>query len=96
MTRPENNAFISAFREASRENPRHVRAVLAETFDRTTRLAFIPRSLHRSFYIGLAEREKKFLLDEPSGMLLCGHSRAAHIARLTHIISVMNPLTSLN
>lgn len=91
MIRPEQSAFISVFRETSQENPKHVKAVLAETFDRTTRLAFIPRSLHRSFYLKLAGRERMFLNGEPREMLSCGHSRAAHIASLERIISMMNP-----
>jgi len=66
--------------------PHHVTALLSETFERTTRLVFIPQELHRIFYIELACRERVYCSVFPAGhRFSCGHLVWEHIKALGQV-----------
>ena len=92
MSEPANMSAIRGFKERALDEyvPRHVLAVLAEDFRRTTRLVFIPRALHREFYLIVGFAEKKRLASLNFDALSCGHKKDSHIDALGKVIFSMN------
>lgn len=89
-TEKDHQPFIQAFiQEARRDNLPYTVSVLWEIFEKTVRLVFIPRKIHRSFYLGLATMEKKLLGRSESNVLECGHSAKQHSEALARICACM-------
>ena len=60
--RAEHQSFISTFiANAQKSEHRYRVAILSEIFTSTARLVFIPRDVHRRFYIALALAELQLL-----------------------------------
>lgn len=70
-------------------NPPYQVSVLSEIFLNTTRLVFMPREIHQSFYFGLASRERKLIEKREDVNLDCGHSAQQHQKALTMICAKM-------
>ena len=82
----DHQPFITSFLNKVREtHPLYQVSVLAEIFEKTTRLVFILRQVHRSFYLGLAAREIELIKLGEDINLSCGHAVKEHVAALTAI-----------
>lgn len=82
----DHQPFIASFIARVKEtHPPYQVSVLSEIFENTTRLAFIPGPVHRSFYLRLASRERALIERYGDGGLSCGHSVTQHVAALTGI-----------
>lgn len=88
---PANLELICEFIEKAQERePKHSWGILAEIFtmDVTVRLVFIPREIHRMFYLTLAQSEKK-LLTEGDKIPNCDHTINEHIKAVDNICFLM-------
>jgi len=89
-TENDHQPFIRAFiREARKDNLLNNVSVLLEIFEKTVRLVFIPRTIHRSFYLYLVVMEKKLLEGSEGSVLECGHSAKQHGETLARICASM-------
>lgn len=81
--------FIRGFIEkADGKEPKHSWAILEEIFVNTVLLIFIPRKIHRAFYLTLASLEKERLA-EGNKTPACGHTIKEHIEALDNICFLM-------
>ena len=88
--RGEHQDFISSFITMAQEDePRYNVSILSEIFTNTTRLVFIPRSIHRVFYLSLAIKERDIFSIILDTALDCGHEIKEHIMALDKISSQM-------
>ena len=78
--------FIASFiARANETHPPYRVSVLSEIFEKTTRLVFIPRHVHQSFYLQLASRERELIERRGDIGLSCGHAVKQHVEALTGI-----------
>lgn len=81
--------FINEFIEWAKEKePKHSWTILTEIFINTIHFIFIPREIHRAFYLALASLEKKQLV-EGNKTPVCSHTIKGHIEALDNICFLM-------
>lgn len=83
--------FISSFIAKAQENQlRYKVSILSEIFMNTIRLVFIPRGIHRAFYLALAFKERHILSGIPGVLFECEHRAEEHITALEKILFKMS------
>lgn len=88
--REAHHGFVSSFMAKAKESePRYNVSIISEIFTNTTRLVFIPRSVHRAFYLALAFKERDILARSVTGFFNCGHAAGEHTKALESICSKM-------
>ena len=82
----DHQPFIASFiARVNETHPPYRVSVLSEIFEKTTRLVFIPRQVHRSFYLHLASKERELIERRGDISLSCGHSVKQHLEALNRI-----------
>ncbi|MDP3956542.1 MAG: hypothetical protein Q8P97_00925 [bacterium] len=86
----DHQSYITSFLNEVREtdSPCQI-SILLEIFEKTARFVFIPRQIHRSFYLGLAVREMELIRRRKDTNLDCGHSAKEHQKALGDIYAKM-------